>query len=155
MKYKIIVRVYVSMFILANIMFLVIEGNKDGFRKSFLVYGSEITEAQFIQLNQLDIATTFIEYVIITLILIGATFTIIQKRENNFKRFILFNGLACMLFYTVGILLAKMEVAPIGNLTQQLILPIYILFFLWIYSVVQFSFKKRKIENHYKKITHP
>lgn len=143
MKKKSVVGLYITLLVLMNAFYLVIELYKNQIAKPFV--GGEITKEVFMQLDQLNKITTAVETLLFTVILFGAIFIIFKKRKDLLKQYVVINGLICLFFYVAGNLLAFSLEAPRGNLTQQLFGAVFILSVLVVYGFIKLAFKKKKI----------
>lgn len=147
MKKKSVVGLYITLLVLMNAFYLVIELYKNQIAKPFV--GGEITKEVFMQLDQLNKITTAVETLLFTVILFGAIFIVFKKRKDLLKQYVVINGLICLFFYVAGILLAFSLEAPRGNLTQQLFGPVFILSVLVVYGFIKLAFKKKTIDESY------
>ena len=134
-------RLYLVLLAILNIAYVSIEIYKAKVSEPLLVK-AEITQLEFLRLETLSSYAWYFESAIIVLMFVSIFLICTKKYRHFLKGFIAIHLAYLVTFFLLGNALSWIFVAPVGNLTQQLVYPILLILGVLIYSIIKRSFKR-------------
>lgn len=140
---------YFVPFVLINIAYISIEIYKSIISEPLLLK-AKITRLEFLKLETLSTYAWYLESAIIVLMFASVLFVCTKKYRSYLKSFIVVHLVYIGVFLLLGNILSWIFVAPVGNLTQQLIYPIMLLLVVLLYYIITVSTRKLRVSHSSK-----
>ena len=129
---------YLVLLAILNIAYVSIEIYKSKISEPLLLK-AEITQLEFLRLETLSTYAWYFESAIIVLMFISVFLICTKKYHNFLKEFIAIHLVYLVTFLLLGNALSWIFVAPVGNLTQQLVFPIILILGALVYFITKIN----------------
>lgn len=137
---------YLLLLAILNMAYVSIEVYKAKISEPLLVKG-EITKLEFLRLETLSSYTSYFESTIIVLMFISVFLVCTKKYRHLLRSFIAIHLAYLVTFLLLGNALSWIFVAPVGNLTQQLIFPFILILGVLFYFIINSSSKNLIVDS--------
>lgn len=141
LKENIFLKLYLLLFSLINFAYVFFEVLKSRYVQRNLLT-TTIEEKHFEYLSRISSIMSFLEILLISLLLIYLIITFLKKYKLNIKNFIIINFSLFISLFLINYIVSFVFSAPSGNLIQQLIIPFVVTVLISIYFTITTLYKK-------------